>query len=303
MSKINFISQWRAYRQRLKVKPVSAQAIALYDALLELWNDSFFWENELRPNPLWLAAQSGLSNAALVKARKELAEQGYITYSCTATKLGCAYLMIKLYEDKEESQEEMQNNAQNNSQSIDKLTRNEQEMNKKCNKKRTRNDTRNPIDSNYNNNIYIKQDKMRENMRENETAQAPTAFSHSEKLYTQKNLELFKENFPDKVNPNENYYIPPDLDMHELINQINKSEFLKKLKTFNLNWLLSKYEGKKYPGEYNWQNVLNGYYVTFDSPPPNGLANVQKIPQYAAQRTYTKEELDRLIDDISQVEF
>lgn len=297
MSKINFISQWRAYRQRLKVKPISTQAIALYDALLELWNDSF-WENELRPNPLWLAAQSGLSNAALVKARKELVEQGYITYSCTATKLGCTYLMIKLYEDKEDSQEKIQNDAQNNSQSIDKLTRNEQEINKKCNKKRTRNDIRNPKDSNYNNNIYIKQNKT----RENETAQAPTAFSHSEKLYIQKNLELFKENFPDKVNPNENYYIPPDLDMHELINQINKSEFLK-LKTFNLDWLLSKYEGKKYPGEYNWQNVLNGYYVTFDRPLPSGLANIQKIPQYAAQRTYTKEELDRLIDDISQVEF
>lgn len=76
---MDYLKQLKGYRQKRLATPLSAGAICLYFILLEYDNDLFFTPEFCIANST-LQGLSGLSLKALVRAREELCEKGYLQY-------------------------------------------------------------------------------------------------------------------------------------------------------------------------------------------------------------------------------
>lgn len=76
---MDYLKQLKGYRQKRLAFPISSGAICLYFILLEYDNDLFFTPEFCIANST-LQGLSGLSLKAMVRAREELCEKGYLLY-------------------------------------------------------------------------------------------------------------------------------------------------------------------------------------------------------------------------------
>ena len=74
---INYLFQIRAFYEWMERNELSSGAIALWHALMYLWNQSF-WKEEFTPAMNSIVARSGMSRASVFKYRKELCESGLL---------------------------------------------------------------------------------------------------------------------------------------------------------------------------------------------------------------------------------
>lgn len=336
---MNYVKQMNGFLERIQYYEISPQAQALYLQLFRLFNKAN-WPKELSPSANKLRGLAGLNGSAFARARQELIDNGYIIAICTADKKGYTYQLIDFaYNDEVEKTENNEKSVplnppkNNNGDDVNNIPDippnfdnvnlgnislkdmsdddiksliNNSDVDLKCNlisnttSKREVNDAdiiNNP--NNINNNIYIKnktREKPKERSKELNTAKETSNIRRNNYLSQDiiSKIDLFKKSYPDKVSDNYSDYLPYSdllarIDINELITQVRNSNFLASCKNLKFSWLLD-----------NHLRVLNGYYVNFAKPSSN-YSTATNIT--STQRTYTKEELDRLIDDISQVEF
>lgn len=77
---MNISEQLEKFYSILDVKPVSANAIALYTVLLQIAKLSNSFDSFKVRNQILTSKIKNLSDSALLRARNELIQNGYITY-------------------------------------------------------------------------------------------------------------------------------------------------------------------------------------------------------------------------------
>lgn len=77
---MNIGEQLEKFYSTLDVKPVSANAIALYIVLLQIAKLSNNFDSFKVRNQILTSKVKNLSDSALLRARNELIQNGYITY-------------------------------------------------------------------------------------------------------------------------------------------------------------------------------------------------------------------------------
>jgi len=96
---INIIKEFNGFYARLEYEPVSANAVALWFGLLYIANRSR-WRAEFTVDNATLAVRSRVSERALMRARRELVQKGYIVYAKGHCRVAPArYSLPLLYED------------------------------------------------------------------------------------------------------------------------------------------------------------------------------------------------------------
>ena len=143
----------------------------------------------------------------------------------------------------------------------------------------------------YNNYIKLRKVNVRLNKNINNIKEEEFTFNYNE---YKRNVVVTKENY-NKIKkikaqfkrdfPNKNSYIvqalPENFDYKLLRTKINNSEFLKNKNTLGLNWFIKNYD-----------KVVNNFYTSVTD-------CFDKISQTDfSQRTYSKEFLDSLFDDL-----
>lgn len=78
--KVNYLLEINAFYRWLENHPLSSGAIALWHALMQQWNLSF-WEDEFTPALEILCLRSGLSKSSVYRAREELRNAELLQYS------------------------------------------------------------------------------------------------------------------------------------------------------------------------------------------------------------------------------
>lgn len=103
----------------------------------------------------------------------------------------------------------------------------------------------------------------------------------------------FKNEFPDKIiSSNENEFkVPASVDIDLLIKKIKDSTFIQRANNFTLEYMCKDKVYKK---------ITSGYYDN-DGPVVKEESSPKKIKQNFEQRTYNKEKLDSLYDDIDDI--
>ena len=76
---MNYISEVKAFYDRLELNPLTAPAIALWHALVSIANKSG-WQQEFTVSVSILMLKSGLNAQAIKRARNQLEQKGYITW-------------------------------------------------------------------------------------------------------------------------------------------------------------------------------------------------------------------------------
>lgn len=76
--RVNYLFQICAFYEWLERNPLSANAIALWHALMYLWNHSF-WAETFTPAVTSIIPRCNLSKSSILRAREELCENGLLT--------------------------------------------------------------------------------------------------------------------------------------------------------------------------------------------------------------------------------
>ncbi len=76
--RVNYLFQICAFYEWLERNPLSANAIALWHALMYLWNHSF-WAEQFTPAVTSIIPRCNLSKSSILRAREELCENGLLT--------------------------------------------------------------------------------------------------------------------------------------------------------------------------------------------------------------------------------
>lgn len=91
---MNYIQEINAFYVRLETNPLTASAANLWHTLMHV-NNRANWINEFSVAAVVLCTKSGLPNSTFKRARAELKEKGYITFTSRGTKAPI-YRMISL---------------------------------------------------------------------------------------------------------------------------------------------------------------------------------------------------------------
>ncbi len=75
--RVNYLFQICAFYEWLERNPLSANAIALWHALMYLWNHSF-WKETFTPAVTSIIPRCNLSKSSILRAREELVENGLL---------------------------------------------------------------------------------------------------------------------------------------------------------------------------------------------------------------------------------
>lgn len=76
--RVNYLFQICAFYEWIERNPLSANAIALWHALMYLWNHSF-WKETFTPAVTSIIPRCNLSKSSILRAREELVENGLLT--------------------------------------------------------------------------------------------------------------------------------------------------------------------------------------------------------------------------------
>jgi hypothetical protein len=117
---MNYIKQLNEFYTRLETEPLSANAISLYCALLQV-NNKCAWSRSFKAANVVLQSKSGLNLSSLQRARNELAAAELIIYKKGKNKkIASEYSLPVLYEQVNEQQNGSQNDKQTNSKANSK---------------------------------------------------------------------------------------------------------------------------------------------------------------------------------------
>ncbi|MGY0691357.1 DnaD domain-containing protein [Virgibacillus sp. FSP13] len=92
---MNYIKEINAFYDRVERTPLSASAIVLWYTLMHI-NNKAMWIEEFTVAAPVLRLKSGLTESSFKRARAELKEKGYITYTSRGRNQAPAYRMIRL---------------------------------------------------------------------------------------------------------------------------------------------------------------------------------------------------------------
>lgn len=92
---MNYFKQLNGYKKQRRIKPLSSNAMLLYFILLEYANELYFPDSFTAANSV-LCSLCAFSPATLTRRRKELADKGYIEYTCGERDQCGTYVIIPI---------------------------------------------------------------------------------------------------------------------------------------------------------------------------------------------------------------
>ncbi|MCA0970827.1 DnaD domain protein [Halobacillus litoralis] len=97
---MNYIKAINSFYDHQEFNPLSAHAINLWHGLMHVNNKSR-WKEEFCVSMTVLCMKTGISESSARKARKELVEKGYITFTSREGNQAPLYQIIPLYEEEQ----------------------------------------------------------------------------------------------------------------------------------------------------------------------------------------------------------
>ena len=110
---MNYIKAINAFYDQQEFNPLSASAITLWHGLMHVNNKSR-WKKEFSAAMTVLCVKTGLSEAGVRKARKELTEKGYLTFQSRKGNQAPIYQIVPLYEETDSESDKQEGNANGN---------------------------------------------------------------------------------------------------------------------------------------------------------------------------------------------
>ncbi|MGO4890678.1 DnaD domain protein [Anaerobacillus sp. MEB173] len=104
---MNYLKELNAFYDRLETNPLSTSAVALWHALMHI-NNKTGWRDQFAVAITALSTKTGLSDRTISKARKELKEKGYITFSSQSGNQPAIYQLCSLVLQYHSTQTELQ---------------------------------------------------------------------------------------------------------------------------------------------------------------------------------------------------
>ncbi|GAB3042124.1 DnaD domain-containing protein [Virgibacillus ainsalahensis] len=90
---MNYIKEMNAFYNRIDFQPISSSAVALWHTLMH-FNNRCGWKKEFSVAASMLQLKAGLKATAFKTARKELQDNGYITFQSRGSNRAAMYQMI-----------------------------------------------------------------------------------------------------------------------------------------------------------------------------------------------------------------
>ncbi|MBA2174838.1 DnaD domain protein [Halobacillus locisalis] len=110
---MNYIKAINAFYDQQEFNPLSASAITLWHGLMHVNNKSR-WKKEFSAAMTVLCVKTGLSEAGVRKARKELVEKGCLTFQSRKGNQAPIYQIVPLYEETGSESDKQEDKASGN---------------------------------------------------------------------------------------------------------------------------------------------------------------------------------------------
>ncbi|MBN9653295.1 DnaD domain protein [Halobacillus sp. GSS1] len=115
---MNYIKAINAFYDHQEFNPLTSAAINLWHSLMHVNNKSR-WKKEFTASMTVLCLKSNLSESSIRKARKELAEKGYVTFTSRPGNQAPIYRIIPLYEEMDSENDSVEENSGDKSNGSD----------------------------------------------------------------------------------------------------------------------------------------------------------------------------------------
>ncbi|SEH64320.1 Helix-turn-helix domain-containing protein [Halobacillus karajensis] len=107
---MNYIKAINAFYDHQEFNPLSSAVINLWHSLMHVNNKSR-WKEEFTASMTVLCMKSNLSESSIRKARKELVEKGYITFTSRSGNQAPIYRILPLYEEMDNANDNVNENS------------------------------------------------------------------------------------------------------------------------------------------------------------------------------------------------
>ncbi|SFJ54568.1 Helix-turn-helix domain-containing protein [Halobacillus dabanensis] len=107
---MNYIKALNAFYDHQEFNPLTSAAINLWYSLMHVNNKSR-WKKEFTASMTVLCVKSNLSESNIRKARKELVEKGYITFTSRSGNQAPIYRILPLYEEVDNENDSVEENS------------------------------------------------------------------------------------------------------------------------------------------------------------------------------------------------
>ncbi|REJ07753.1 DnaD domain protein [Halobacillus trueperi] len=107
---MNYIKAINAFYDHQEFNPLTSAAINLWHSLMHVNNKSR-WKEEFTASMTVLCLKSNLSESSIRKARKELVEKGYVTFTSRSGNQAPIYRILPLYEEMDNENDSVDENS------------------------------------------------------------------------------------------------------------------------------------------------------------------------------------------------
>ncbi|SDO74028.1 DnaD domain protein [Halobacillus aidingensis] len=107
---MNYIKAINAFYDHQEFNPLTSAAINLWHSLMHVNNKSR-WKKEFTASMTVLCLKSNLSESSIRKARKELVEKGYVTFTSRQGNQAPIYRILPLYEEMDNENDSVEENS------------------------------------------------------------------------------------------------------------------------------------------------------------------------------------------------
>ncbi|MBX0358372.1 DnaD domain protein [Halobacillus sp. Nhm2S1] len=115
---MNYIKAINAFYDHQEFNPLTSAAINLWHSLMHVNNKSR-WKKEFTASMTVLCLKSNLSESSIRKARKELVEKGYVTFTSRPGNQAPIYRILPLYEEMDNENDRLEENSDGKSNGSD----------------------------------------------------------------------------------------------------------------------------------------------------------------------------------------